>query len=83
MLNGGWGNVVCMATLYGMGGRGIDSRWGRNFSCTSRPAAKPTQPSVQGGCSTYFKFLVLIICIIVRPCKYCVLSENLEYVLRG
>jgi hypothetical protein len=34
-------------TDYGLDGPGIESRWGRNFSHTSRPAPGPTQPPVQ------------------------------------
>jgi hypothetical protein len=35
------------STGYGLDGPGIESRWGRDFSHTSRPALRPTQPSVQ------------------------------------
>jgi hypothetical protein len=38
---------VSIATGYGMDGPGIESRWGRDFSHTSRPALRPTQPPVQ------------------------------------
>jgi hypothetical protein len=38
---------VGIATGYGMDGLGIESRWGRDFSHTSRPAVGPTQPPVQ------------------------------------
>jgi hypothetical protein len=31
---------------YGLGGPGIEFRWGRDFSHTSRPALGPTQPPV-------------------------------------
>jgi hypothetical protein len=43
----GPGNSVGIATGYGLDGPGIESRWGRNFSHTSRPALGPTQPPVQ------------------------------------
>jgi hypothetical protein len=35
-----WGrdSVVGIATRYGLDGPGIESRWGRDFSHTSRPA---------------------------------------------
>jgi hypothetical protein len=36
-----------MVTCYGLDGLGIESRWGRDFSHTSRPALGPTQPPVQ------------------------------------
>jgi hypothetical protein len=43
----GPGSSVSIATDYGMDGPGIESRWGRDFSHTSRPALGPTQPPVQ------------------------------------
>jgi hypothetical protein len=48
-----WGGVefayvlVNPATGYGLGGPGIEFRWGRDFSHTSRTALGPTQPPVQ------------------------------------
>jgi hypothetical protein len=44
---GGPGNSVGIATDYELDGPGIESRWGRDFSHTSRPALGPTQPPVQ------------------------------------
>jgi hypothetical protein len=41
------GSSVGIATDYGLDGPGIESRWGRDFSHTSRPALGPTQPPVQ------------------------------------
>jgi len=41
------GSVVGIATGYGLDGRGIGSRWGRDFLHLSRPALRPTQPPVQ------------------------------------
>jgi hypothetical protein len=38
---------VGIATRYGLDGRGIESRWGRDFSHPSRPTLGPTQPSIQ------------------------------------
>ena len=38
---------VGMATRYGLDGRGIQSRWGRDFPHLSRPALGPTQPPIQ------------------------------------
>jgi hypothetical protein len=38
---------VSIATGYGLDGPGIETRWGRGFSHTSRPAPGPTQPPVQ------------------------------------
>jgi hypothetical protein len=38
---------VGIATGYGLDGSGIESRWGRDFSHTSRSALGPTQPPVQ------------------------------------
>jgi hypothetical protein len=43
----GPGSSVGIATGYGLGGLGIESRWGQDFSHTSRPALGPTQPPVQ------------------------------------
>jgi hypothetical protein len=43
----GPGSSVCIATVYGLHGPGIESRWGRDFSHTSRPTLGPTQPPVQ------------------------------------
>ena len=39
---------VGIATRYRLEGVGIESRWGRDFPPLSRPAPRPTQPSVQG-----------------------------------
>jgi hypothetical protein len=44
----GRGSSVGRATGYGLDYRGIESRWGRDFSHTFRPALGPTQPPVQG-----------------------------------
>jgi hypothetical protein len=44
---GGPGNIVDIATAYGLDGLGIESRWGRDFPHLSRPALRPTQPPVQ------------------------------------
>jgi hypothetical protein len=41
------GSSACITTDYGLDGPGIESRWGRDFSHTSRPALGPTQPPVQ------------------------------------
>ena len=38
---------VGTATRYELDGPGIESRWGRDFPQTSRPALGPTQPPVQ------------------------------------
>jgi hypothetical protein len=38
---------VSTATGYGLDGPGIETRWGRDFSHTSRQALGPTQPPVQ------------------------------------
>jgi hypothetical protein len=38
---------VGIATDYGLNGPGIESRWGRDFLHTTRPAPGPTQPPVQ------------------------------------
>jgi hypothetical protein len=39
--------VVGRATLYGLEGPGIESRWERDFSTPIRTALGPTQPPVQ------------------------------------
>jgi len=41
------GSSVGMATGYGLDGRGIESRWGRDFSHLSKPGLGPTPPPVQ------------------------------------
>ena len=41
---GGPGSVDGIATAYGLDGRGIESRWGRDFPHQSRPAMRPAQP---------------------------------------
>jgi hypothetical protein len=38
----GPGSSVGIATVYGLDGLGIESRWGRDFSHTSIPALGPT-----------------------------------------
>jgi hypothetical protein len=38
---------VGIANGYGLDGPGIESRWGRDFSHTSRPTLEPTQPPIQ------------------------------------
>jgi hypothetical protein len=38
---------VGIATGYGLGGPGIESRWGRDYSHMSRPVLGPIQPPVQ------------------------------------
>jgi hypothetical protein len=43
----GPGSSVGIATGYGLDGPGIESRWGRDFSHTPRPALGLTQPAVQ------------------------------------
>ena len=43
----GPGNVVGIATGYGLDGPGIESRWGRDIPHPSRPAVGPTQSPVQ------------------------------------
>jgi hypothetical protein len=43
----GPGSSVGIATDYGLDDQGIESRWGRDFSHTSRPALRPTQTPVQ------------------------------------
>jgi hypothetical protein len=43
----GPGSSVGIATGYGLDSPGIEFRWGREFSHTSRPTLGPTQPPVQ------------------------------------
>ena len=43
----GRGNVIGIATCYGLDGLGIESRWGPDFPQTSRPDLGLTQPPVQ------------------------------------
>jgi hypothetical protein len=45
----GPGSSVGVANGHGLDGPRIGSRWGRDFSHTSRPALGPTQPPVQWG----------------------------------
>jgi hypothetical protein len=44
---GGPGSSVGIATDYGLDGPGIESRWGRDFTHTSRPDLGPTQTPAQ------------------------------------
>jgi hypothetical protein len=45
---GQWpGSSVGIANGYGLDGPGIESRWERDFSHTSRPALRSNQPPVQ------------------------------------
>jgi len=44
---GGPVSEVGLVTGYGLEGRGIESRWRRDFPHLSRPALGPTQPPVQ------------------------------------
>jgi len=43
----GWNSSVGVANRYRPDGSGCESRWGRYYSHTSRPALGPTQPPVQ------------------------------------
>ena len=43
----GPGSSVGIVTAYGLDGPGIESPCGRDFQHLSRPALRPTQPSVQ------------------------------------
>ena len=47
LLSGGRDNAVDIATRYGMGGPGIESRWGRHFPHPSRTFLGPTPPPIQ------------------------------------
>jgi hypothetical protein len=40
-------SVVGIVTRYELDGPGIESRWGRDFQHSSRPALGPTHPPVQ------------------------------------
>jgi hypothetical protein len=40
-------SLLRITTAYGLDGPGIESRWGRDFPHLSKPALRPTQPSVQ------------------------------------
>jgi hypothetical protein len=44
---GGCDSSVGITTRYGLGGPGIDSRWGLDFPHSSRPALGPIQPPVK------------------------------------
>jgi hypothetical protein len=43
----GLDSVVGIATGYGLGGPGIESRWGRDYPHLSSPALGPIQPPLQ------------------------------------
>jgi hypothetical protein len=57
----GRASAVGIATHYRLVGSVIESRWGREFPCFSRPALGPTQPAVQweSGLSSGWKRLRL------------------------
>jgi hypothetical protein len=40
-------SCIRIATRYGLGGPGIESRWGQDFPHSSRPALEPIQSSIQ------------------------------------
>jgi len=44
---GGWNSSVGIANRYRPDGSRCESRWGRDYSHTSRQAMGPTQPPVQ------------------------------------
>ena len=44
---GGQDSVVGIAFRYGLGGPGLTPTWGRDLPDPSRPAPRPTQPSIQ------------------------------------
>ena len=46
-LGGGRDRSIGIATRYGLHGRGIESRWGRDFQHPSRSALGPTQSPIQ------------------------------------
>jgi hypothetical protein len=50
---GGPGSSVSIAINYGLDGPGIECRWGRDFSHTSRPALGPNQPPVTMGTGSF------------------------------
>jgi hypothetical protein len=52
MINSGPGSSVGIAIGYRLDGPGIESRCGRDFSHTSRPALGPTQPPIQSASCT-------------------------------
>jgi hypothetical protein len=43
-----WDSAIGIATRYGLDGLGIESRWRRSFSHSSRPAPLTSPPLVQG-----------------------------------
>ena len=43
----GRGSSVDIATGYGLGGPGIESRWRRDFPHLSIPALRPTKPPIK------------------------------------
>ena len=47
IFNVGRDGVVCVAIRYGLGGLGIESRWGRDFPHLSRMALGRTQRPIQ------------------------------------
>ena len=45
--NAGRDSVVGIATRYGLGGPGVESRWGRDFPRPLRAVLEPAQPTVR------------------------------------
>jgi len=52
-ISSGPGSVIGIATGYGLGCPGIESRLGRDFPHISRPVLGPTQPPVQMGTGSF------------------------------
>jgi hypothetical protein len=69
---------LCIATRYGLDGSGIEHRWQRGFPHLSRPALRPTQPSIQWVPSFFLGVKVAEACVKHLPPSRVEVKETVE-----